>query len=320
MTKWLAVLLWPAGVAVIFCAAALLARRSRPVSAAASPQSSVNGHSARGGGAAAGHRDLPPASRRIIRFFLLVLGGAAVIYGVMVLLALAAVHGGPVIDKPIFHWTATHQLAHWTKEMKRATEVGDRYPIWAAGAMAAVCMAITWRRDRWLPPVAIGTALVLARYLTRAINHTVHRVPPPGAGGIFPSGGCARAVFIYGLIGYLLWREFGGATPAARRRAAIWTGAVVAALAFNEGYSRGYLAVHWFTDICGGLIYGCLLLYLFITAVRLTAGPAPAPAMAADRTFAHAPRGGVHVRRGTRPEHVNAESWTAQSVSASGGE
>lgn len=309
MRDWLAVLLWPAGIAGIFCAAAVLARRPRPAPARGAtdqfPPPSADG--------------LPgqaPTSRRITRFLLIVLGGSAVIYGVMLLLALAAVHGGPAIDKPVFRWTVTHRIAYWTREMQRATEVGNRYPIWAAGGMAAVCLAITWRRDRWLPPVAIGSGLVLARYLTRAINHTIHREPPPGTGGIFPSGGCARTVFIYGLVAYLLWRASGRT----ERRAAIWGGAVVAALAFNEAYSRGYLAVHWFTDICGGLAYGGLLLYLFITAVRLAAGPAPAPATATVRTSGHAFLSGASAWRGTRPEGVNVRSRVAGSAQVPGGE
>jgi membrane-associated phospholipid phosphatase len=75
-------------------------------------------------------------------------------------------------------------------------------------------------------------------------------------------------VLFYGLIAYLLWREFSG-----RRSTAIWSGAAVAALAFNEAYSRAYLTVHWFTDVLAGLIYGSLLLTVCVLAVRAAAGP-----------------------------------------------
>jgi hypothetical protein len=76
----------------------------------------------------------------------------------------------------------------------------------------------------------------------------------------------------FGLIAYFLWREFSG-----RRVTAIWAGAAVAALAFNEGYSRVYLGMHWGTDVLSGWFYGILLLALFILATRVVMGPARRP-------------------------------------------
>ena len=76
----------------------------------------------------------------------------------------------------------------------------------------------------------------------------------------------------FGLIAYFLWREFSG-----RRVTAIWAGAAVAALAFNEGYSRLYLGMHWTTDVLSGWFYGILLLALFILATRVIMGPARTP-------------------------------------------
>jgi undecaprenyl-diphosphatase len=58
---------------------------------------------------------------------------------------------------------------------------------------------------------------------------------------------------------------------------AIWAGAAVAALAFNERYSRVYLGMHWTTDVLSGWFYGILLLALFILATRVIMGPARAP-------------------------------------------
>jgi membrane-associated phospholipid phosphatase len=67
---------------------------------------------------------------------------------------------------------------------------------------------------------------------------------------------------------YFLWRELSGT-----KRGAIWAATIVAAFGFSEAYSRGYLAVHWFTDIVSGFIYGFLLFTAFAAAVRLIAGP-----------------------------------------------
>jgi len=93
-------------------------------------------------------------------------------------------------------------------------------------------------------------------------------VGPPGfLHGTYPSGGSERTVVFFGLIAYFLWREFSG-----RRVTAIWAGAAVAALAFNEGYSRIYLGMHWGTDVLSGWFYGILLLALFIPLIISSGG------------------------------------------------
>ena len=117
--------------------------------------------------------------------------------------------------------------------------------------------------------MALGAAIFIDHYLTLALRHTFHRLGPPAARcGTFPSGGCDRIIVFYGLIAYLIWREVSGT-----KRAAIWSAGVVAALAFSEGYSRGYLTLHWFTDILSGLIYGSLILAVFIVTIRVVVGP-----------------------------------------------
>jgi membrane-associated phospholipid phosphatase len=197
------------------------------------------------------------------------LTGTAAISAVVIALGLAARHAGPAIDGPIFHWTVTHQLSAWHRVMASLTKIGGAWETRAAAAAAAVCLIAGYRAQRWLPPAALGALIVGNHFLSPVIKHVVHRVPPPGAGGMFPSGGAERAVVFYGLIAYLLWRGFSGT-----RHGAIWAATGVAAVAFHEGYSRGYLAVHWFTDILGGWVYGALLLAVFIIAINVAAGPA----------------------------------------------
>lgn len=218
--------------------------------------------------AASGRRGETSVVLKVLRFLVVVAAGTALIYAVMVPLAWLAKHFGPHIDTHIFYWTISHRVPAWKHLMQLATQAGNKYLTTAVAGVAAIVLAVVSRRDRWLPPLALVLLVLIEHFLTIAIDMTIHRPPPPGSHGTFPSGGAARAVAIYGLIAYLLWREFSG-----RRRAGIWAGVVVAVLAFNEAYSRGYLAVHWFTDILGGLLYGCLLLSLFIAAIRMTAGP-----------------------------------------------
>jgi len=268
--KILLFLIWLVGIAVILGTAAVLARRARAGPAAAGSSRFRIPPRATAAGPA------EPVAQTIAWFLVFVLAGVAVVFAIMALLGLIVVHAGPPLDRPVWHWVGGHQLHLWAREMKNLTKIGDTYTTRAAAVTAAVCLAVSWRRMRWLPPVALGTLIVVHRVLTHAIHLVVTRVGPPGfPHGTFPSGGSERCIVFYGLIGYLIWREFSG-----RRPAAIWAGAVVACLAFNEGYSRLYLGMHWTTDVLSGWLYGGLLLAVFIAAVRWVAGPARIPATA----------------------------------------
>jgi membrane-associated phospholipid phosphatase len=210
--------------------------------------------------------------------------GTLVVFGVMALLGLLVVNHGLAIDRPIFHWMSRHQMHSWAGVMKRLTKTGDTWTTWGAMISAAVCLTVTWRTKRWLPGVVTAAAIVVDHYTTLALRHVFHRLGPPTSPlGTYPSGGCDRVILFYGLIAYLLWREFSG-----QRRTAIWSAAVVAALGFDEAYSRVYLSLHWFTDALSGLLYGSLLLAVFIAAVRISAGPGTAE-LTGGRRAAEAP-------------------------------
>jgi membrane-associated phospholipid phosphatase len=284
VSKVLAVLLWPAGIALLCCVGAVLARRGQhsPVAGQGAPvPNPPEPTGGSGAPAAPGERRARAQAtraqatraqvRNVLRFLLLVAAGVALIYAVMIPLAWLAEHFGPAIDRHIFYWTTSHQVPAWKHVMKVATQVGGKYPTAIVAVVAAIALAATWHGDRWLPVVALVSLVVIAHYLTFAIHLVIHRSPPPGSHGTFPSGGAARAVAVYGLVAYLAWRGFRGG-----RKVAVWLTVAVAVLSFNEAYSRGYLAVHWFTDILGGVVYGCLLLALYIAAVRAVAGPVPA--------------------------------------------
>jgi membrane-associated phospholipid phosphatase len=254
------------GIAIIAAVAVLLARRAP----AARPTGAAGGVAGRWQGLTAVRSNAPEWVLGTVQLGVIIAGGAVVVYGVMALLGLLVVHHGLTIDRPIFNWTIAHQVHVWAQVMKRATEIGDTWTTWGAAGAAAACLAWVWHRLRWLPPMALGALVVVDHFLTLALRHTFHRLGPPTSPlGTYPSGGCDRVVVFFGLIAYLLWRELSG-----QRRAAIWAGAVVVALAFNEGYSRAYLTLHWFTDILSGWIYGGLELVVFIVAVRFVAGPA----------------------------------------------
>jgi len=272
--KILAFLIWLAGLAIIFGVAALLARQARARHAGPGrlrlPWLSDGPVPASSEGTP-GIRD---AVRQAGLFLLIIIAGAALVFVVMALLGQLVRHGGPSVDKPFYHWVVTHRIHQWKGLMNSLTKIGDTWSTRMAVLSAAVCLAVTWRRYRWLPAFAFLVLSLLQRYLTHAIHLVAHRVGPPGfPHGTFPSGGSERTVVFFGLIAYFLWREFSG-----RRVTAIWAGAAVAAIAFNEGYSRDYLGMHWTTDVLSGWFYGILLLALFILATRVVMGPARRPA------------------------------------------
>ena len=286
MARILAVLLWPAGLAVIAGIAVFLVRRwPDPL-----PSHARAAHRLPANGADATAERNPRAGTQALdaaRLVLILLAGAVAVIAIMSLLGKLVVHFGPAIDKPVYHWTVSHREHAWTAVMRRLTKIGNIWTTWGAAGAAACCLAATYRRTRWLAPTALGTLIVGDHFFIKAIHHFVHRIGPPNSPhGTFPSGGAERCIIFYGLIAYLLWREFSGS-----RRAAVWSAAAVAALGFNEAYSRGYLTLHWLTDILGGLLYGTLLLAVFIVAVHMVAGPArlPAPQSAApDQIAGHA--------------------------------
>ena len=157
--------------------------------------------------------------------------------------------------------------------MASLTKIGNTWLTRMAVVAAAVCLAVTWRRFKWLPALGVPHAVAAAALPDAWDPLAAHRVGPPDfPHGVFPSGGSERTVVFFGLIAYFLWREFSG-----RRETAIWAGAGVAAVAFNEGYSRLYLGMHWTTDVLSGWFYGTLLLALFILATRVIMGPARTP-------------------------------------------
>lgn len=281
MRRYLLVALWPAAEAAIAAATVKAARKapgaSGPAAAASGALRAAAGTSGAGapgmlraaaGASGAGPGWLPGLAR------LAAIGcaGGAVSYGVMSLLGHKVVRHGPVIDEPMERWTAKNQVPKWAAVMERLGKVGNTWTTWGAAGTAAACLGVAWSQRKWLPPAVLGSAIVVDHYATLALRHKFARPGPPSSPlGTYPSGGCDRVVLVYGLIAHMLWREFSGT----QRGKACAVGAV-AALSFNEAYSRQYLGKHWFTDIMSGLIYGGVLLAPFVAAIRLIAGPAGA--------------------------------------------
>ena len=273
MGKYLAVVLWLAMLAVIAGVAAVLARRQPAAVAAGGARRAGAQPASRHGHRADAGLDLGDAALGAARFAGIAIAGVLIVFGLMCALGVLVVNHGLTIDKPIFTWIGGHQVHAMAALQKRLTKLGDTWTVWGAAFAAAACLTVASKTRRWLPIVVFVTVIVGDHYTTLALRHVFHRLGPPSSPlGTFPSGGCDRVILFYGIIGYLLWREFSG-----RRQTALWIGAAVAALGFNEAYSRVYLSLHWTTDALSGLLYGVLLLAVFIGAIRFAAGPAVTP-------------------------------------------
>ncbi|MDQ2810896.1 MAG: phosphatase PAP2 family protein [Actinomycetota bacterium] len=196
--------------------------------------------------------------------------GGVLAYKVMELLGPVVMNKGPAIDEPIHDWTVDHQVAWWNAAMEKLTKIGNSQTSMGAVGTAAAALAVAWPRHKWVPAAALGSAAAVEKYARGGLRRRFGRLGPPSSpGGTYPSGGVDRVVYYYGLIAYMLWREFSGSPQG--KALAIGT---VTALSFNEAYSREYLSKHWVTDILCGLFYGAILLAPSIAAVRLITGPA----------------------------------------------
>ena len=125
------------------------------------------------------------------------------------------------------------------------------------------------RRQRWLP------ALFIAAYgleaLCSQISKYAFRRPRPDetlrqlsvSGFSFPSGHALAATVIYGLLAYLLFRFV--KTPMLRLLIALLAATMIVLVAV----SRVYFAVHYPTDVLGGILLGGLILTIFVTVIEM---------------------------------------------------
>jgi membrane-associated phospholipid phosphatase len=144
-----------------------------------------------------------------------------------------------------------------TRAFLKLTKLADK-PV-QVPALLALGSAIALSRRRLLPGALLLVAFPAEGRLQLLLWRLVGGARPPaalsiGAPGANPSGGVARAIFVYGLMAYLAQ----GSWPSPQRR--ILLGAGVGAITAVESLSRLYLGRHWVTDVAGGWLFGLLLL------------------------------------------------------------
>ncbi len=88
-------------------------------------------------------------------------------------------------------------------------------------------------------------------------------------GSSFPSGHLFFAVMFVGILTYLYFSHV------QRTACRILVLIVDILIVFTVAYSRVYLGMHWASDIIGGIVYGCLFLFLLIGLSPLIKSPVP---------------------------------------------
>jgi membrane-associated phospholipid phosphatase len=126
------------------------------------------------------------------------------------------------------------------------------------------------RRQWWLP-VLFAFAYGLEALCSAVSKNALHRPRPDGvlrelpvSGFSYPSGHVLAATVIYGLLAYVLIRSI----RSYLLRLFIIVLAVTMVLLV--GISRVYFAVHYPTDVVGGVLLGSVILTVLVTAVEMT--------------------------------------------------
>lgn len=195
------------------------------------------------------------------------------------------------VDVPVFDWFRDRSRTDtFSSAQDLLTQMGNRPEIKVIAVIAAIVLAVSWRRRWWVPVVVLLAAFFVEKYVQTGLARVVLRGHPPTTHGTYPSGGCARLISMYGTILFLALRTW---RPAPWLRGVLWT--LLAEAAWMEGFARTYRLEHWFTDVVGGWIIGALLLGVFVATAATLAhrpasltttqdGPPAEDAAAADRS------------------------------------
>jgi membrane-associated phospholipid phosphatase len=170
------------------------------------------------------------------------------------------------LNRAVHRFFVEHRSDRTTRFVEEVNKVADK-PVQIPAILAAGSVLAIGRR-RVLPAVLLLLAYRVECRLQVWIWHHAPGERPPvelavGDPGANPSGGVARAVQIYGLMGYMLHRAW-----PSRRLGVTW-GCGVGFAATLVSLSRLYLGRHWVTDVLGGWVFGALLLAVGIMVERV---------------------------------------------------
>lgn len=210
-------------------------------------------------------------------------------------------------DHKVYNWVLPRSHTHWLHSaMSTLTKMSNNRETQVVGAIFMVLLTVWWFGHRRGLGVFVPAVLILVGYeVEHQLQHTLKVLaartgPVPADVGAYPSGGVARLICVYGLIVYLVLRRLN----LTRSKWAVGAWTVFALAVFTESYSRLYLGKHWISDIVGGLVFGALLLVVFIAAAQLLDVPDPdslLPETPSDRADDAAPPMGTYRFAGALP-------------------
>ncbi|HWB68423.1 MAG TPA: bifunctional DedA family/phosphatase PAP2 family protein [Solirubrobacterales bacterium] len=169
----------------------------------------------------------------------------------------------------------------WLTDIAKAvTQLGSAAVVWS---LALLCAALLGARRRWAELGVLLAGMAIAIAGAHELKAAVDRPRPEGglvavAGSSFPSAHAVYSTFYVWLAVTIVMRLRVGMA----RGAAVVIGGI--ALAALVGLSRGYLGVHYLSDVNAGWALGaasfafCAAIALFISTVRQNGLDAPGPA------------------------------------------
>lgn len=206
-----------------------------------------------------GRRRTSPLSWRRLSLDVAIAYIAAWAVGIGFGLGLAGTRGwrqGAGWERATLRWAHTHVLPHWLDRVLLAVPLAGTNAV----VLPVMLLVAAWLWRKRHEPV-LGLQLVVvsagAFLLNPAMKYLFDRLRPalyPLRGMYFwasyPSGHAILSTALFFTIALLLHRARGWR----------WPFVVAAALVLITCYSRLYLAVHWPTDIIGGLLIGVVWL------------------------------------------------------------
>ncbi len=187
----------------------------------------------------------------------------------VVLAALAAINHGSVLlwwDEPIQRWVESHRSGALDTFFLYMSRFGGLQVVVAG---LAVLLVLVWRTCR--PLFALLLVATLARPIVEwTLKVSVDRDRPDferlvdGTGASFPSGHVMAAIALWGLVPPVV-------ALLTHRRVWWWVATGVSGtMILIVAASRVYLGVHWFSDVVGALLFGCI--YLLVVEWLFHAG------------------------------------------------
>ncbi|GAA2604852.1 phosphatase PAP2 family protein [Streptomyces axinellae] len=204
--------------------------------------------------------------------------------------ALVLGSGAGFVDGPVLNQTVAHRADVLDGPMAFVTRVSE-IPLLLLSVLVACWLA--WRDRSWSPLVLVGGAGLLAVLVSTAAKELTERHRPPARLWAIPEDGfCypSRHTVIATAVLLILTWMLAARLASRAARAAGWLGA--GALCWLVGASRVYLAVHWPTDVLGGLALGAAVALAVVAARALVNAARPTPGAPSGTAAGTAPASG----------------------------